>query len=185
MSKKLMCIRNVIGLVSLVAVVTVTGSCGDVVRSSRSPVLFMVTSVSPSPLASDVIGPTVVVNDVASATLSVTMKDVTIAPSATNNRVTVNRYHVTYRRADGHNTAGVDVPYPFDGAVTATIAPGTIVTVSFELVRHVAKAESPLVQLTVNRNIISAIADVTFFGQDAVGNDVSATGSTLIDFGNF
>jgi hypothetical protein len=33
--------------------------------------------------------------------------------------------------------------------------------------------------------IITMIADVTFYGQDRVGNDVSATGSIQIDFGNF
>ena len=32
-----------------------------------------------------------------------------------------HRYHVDYVRADGRNTPGVDVPYPFDGAITATV----------------------------------------------------------------
>ena len=33
--------------------------------------------------------------------------------------------------------------------------------------------------------IITTIADVTFYGQDQVGNDISATGSIHVDFGNF
>jgi hypothetical protein len=33
--------------------------------------------------------------------------------------------------------------------------------------------------------MISTIADVTFYGRDQAGNDVSATGSIGIDFGNF
>ena len=33
-------------------------------------------------------------------------------------------YRVEYVRADGRNTQGVDVPYRFDGAFTATVAGG-------------------------------------------------------------
>jgi hypothetical protein len=187
---------------ALAALVAGTTSCGDVVRSSRSPVMLVVSSISggttPSAtLSSDVVGsrtspapctaaapcPTVF-SDPGSATLAVTMKDVTLTPSA-NNQVTINRYRVEYRRADGHNVQGVDVPFAFDGAVTLTIPAGGTGSVGFELVRVVSKQEPPLVQLTNNPNFISTIADVTFFGADRVGNDVSATGSMLIEFGNF
>jgi hypothetical protein len=57
------------------------------------------------------------------------------------------------------------------------------------LVRHVAKEESPLVQLKFYSGntppVISTISDVTFYGRDQVGNEVSVTGSILIDFGDF
>jgi hypothetical protein len=69
--------------------------------------------------------------------------------------------------------------------MTATILPGSATSVSFELVRHVAKLESPLVQLVNSRSFISTITTVTFFGADRVGNDVSASGTIQIDFGNF
>ena len=53
------------------------------------------------------------------------MRDVTNPNGPTsNNAITVNRYRVTYRRSDGRNTPGVDVPYAFDGAVTFTVEPG-------------------------------------------------------------
>ena len=58
-------------------------------------------------------------------------------------------------------------------------------TIGFPLVRNTAKEESPLVQLKTNGVIISTIADVTFYGRDQVGNDISATGSIGIAFGNF
>lgn len=195
-------IRTLVGCVSLAVLVTAAASCGDVVRSSRSPVMLVVESLSAgktpaATLLSDVLGsktspdpcsttkpcPTVF-NDPGTATLTVVMKDATVTPSS-NNRVTINRYRVEFRRADGRNTPGVDVPHPFDGAVTLTIPAGSIGSTGFELVRVTAKEESPLVQLIVNPNIISAIATVTFFGQDLVGNDVSATGQILIEFGNF
>jgi hypothetical protein len=41
-------------------------------------------------------------------------------PSAINN-ITLTQYHVSFNRTDGRNTPGVDVPYAFDGAVTATV----------------------------------------------------------------
>ena len=111
--------------------------------------------------------------------------DPTSTKTTSNNAVTFNRYHVSYKRADGRNTPGVDVPYPFDGAATITVLPGAKAGLSFELVRHVAKQETPLVQLRANSAIITTLAEVTFYGQDQVGNDVVVKGSIQIDFGNF
>ena len=88
-------------------------------------------------------------------------------------------------RADGRNTPGVDVPYPFDSSATFTAAAGTPGTVGFEIVRLTAKQEAPLRALITNTTFIGTVAEVTFYGQDAVGNDVSASGSIGITFGNF
>lgn len=194
----------------IVAALAVSGaSCGDVLRQSRSPVLLVINSLAGAPgggrgantfvgtLFSDVLVlltspapctpaapcPTVYA-DSGQAQLSLAPKDTLVAPT-TNNSVTITRYTVTYRRNDGRNTPGVDVPYPLDGAVTITISGTAPATVSFELVRHVAKGESPLVQLIQNPNIITAIADITFYGKDLVGNDISVKGSIVIEFGNF
>ena len=101
------------------------------------------------------------------------------------NQVTFTRYTVVYRRSDGRNTAGVDVPYPLDGGLTFTIQSDKDVTANFELVRHTAKEEAPLKALVGNGMIISTVADVTFYGRDQAGNDVSVAGSISIDFGNF
>jgi hypothetical protein len=135
-------------------------------------------------LVSDVITNGTVFNEQATVSLSVVMKDVAIVAPTPNNQVTINRYRVEYRRADGHNTPGVDVPHPFDGAMTLTIPAGGTAAAVFELVRHIAKEEPPLVYLRTNPNIISTLTDVTFYGTDLVGNDVSATGSLTINFGN-
>ena len=62
---------------------------------------------------------------------------------------------------------------------------GSVVTSGFEFVRHTAKLEAPLAALATNGVIISTVADVTFFGRDQAGNDVSATGSIGVQFGNF
>jgi hypothetical protein len=177
------------------------------VRNSKAPVILVIDSLQGAPgaspstftafLVSDVqnmvtSGGTCTVavpcptsfNDVGQAAMRIVPKDVTnpTAPS-TNNAVTINRYHVSYTRADGRNTQGVDVPYAFDGVVTTTIS--TAGTVGFELVRTVAKREPPLAQLISNPQVITMFAQVTFYGRDLVGNDVSVTGNIQINFGDF
>lgn len=196
-------------ILTLVAAVAAATSCGDVARQGKSPMQLVVNSLTAAPsggplkgqqsgtLLSDVITfvttpapctpaspcPTIF-NDMASAVLSGQTKNPTVAPTDVN-AITINRVHIEYVRADGRNTPGVDVPYAFDGAVTGTVFPGTPATLSFEIVRHVSKEESPLVQLETSNNIITTICNVTFYGTDAAGNEVSVTGSIQIDFGNF
>jgi hypothetical protein len=198
--------------VFVAAAVALAGtSCGDVVRTGRAPVFLVIDSLaaakgddaekflsfllsdvitnvtSPAPCTTDSPCPTVF-NDPGQATLRLAPKDIgtlgTAAPT-TNNEVTITRIHVKYRRADGRNVQGVDVPYEFDAAATATVPASGTATVGFQLVRHAAKEESPLVQLKTNGVTITTIAEVTLYGRDRVGNDINATGTIEIDFGNF
>ena len=190
--------HRLIPLVVVTALIAGGVSCGDVVRQGRAPVFLVIDSLQAangsdpgtffSVLLSDVVTAGSFFNDPGRVVLRIVPKDIGgTAPTvlSTNNEVTITRYHVSYRRADGRNTQGVDVPYAFDGVATGTIGPGTSLTLGFQLVRNVAKKESPLVQLVTNPVIITMIADVTFYGRDRVGNDVSVTGSIQIDFGNF
>jgi hypothetical protein len=182
--------RSLVKCVSVAALAVAAASCGDVVRSSRSPVMMLVnnlvvTNTPNSTMFSDVASASgAVVDDSATATLTAIMKDISVTAPSSNNKVTINRYRVEYRRADGHNVPGVDVPYPFEAAATVTVTPNATSILVFEIVRHTAKGESPLVQLRSSSSVISTVADVTFYGADAVGNDVSATGSMLINFGD-
>jgi hypothetical protein len=106
------------------------------------------------------------------------------APTAVN-AVTFTHYQVRYTRTDGHNGQGVDVPYAFSSQLTLTVPAGGDATAVFELVRHTAKMEAPLAALVSNPTIISTIAEVTFFGKDLAGNEVVASGSIGVSFGNF
>jgi hypothetical protein len=186
-------------------------SCGDVVRDGRSPVFLVIQSLTAARggasagaasgfLQSDVqtvvtapppCAPTTpcrtIFSDAGSVTLRLSLKDVGIgvAEPSPNNEVTITRYRVDFRRSDGRNTPGVDVPYGFDGGVTGTVNATGALALGFELVRHVAKMEAPLVHLIESPVIISTIAEITFYGQDRVGNDISATGFITVDFGNF
>ena len=194
----------------LATLAAATASCGDAIRQSTSPMLVVVDSLqgvagqlngtgSPAgTLLSDVIElatapdpcsttnpcPTVF-DDFASMTVHLAAKNPGVGPS-TNNDVTITRYHVKYIRADGRNTQGVDVPYEFDGGVTGTVpSDGKSVVFGFEVVRHAAKKEAPLKQLSRNPTIINTIAEVTLYGTDLVGNAISATGSMSVEFGDF
>lgn len=197
-------------LAAAAALATAAVGCGDVVRDGRSPMFLVIDQLeaargadskfggtllsdvitnvtSPAPCKPESPCPTVF-NDMGRVTLHLSPKDVTagtLSQPSSNNQVTIKRYHIDFRRADGRNTPGVDVPYGFDGAVTGTIPENGSSSLSFELVRHVAKEESPLVQMRDSNVIISTIAEITFYGQDLVGNEISAKGSMLVDFGNF
>jgi hypothetical protein len=203
--------RNLRRFFALVALIGAATSCGDVVRNGRAPSYLVIDSlqgvrgattqgtptstlisdvitnvISPAPCTQDAPCPTIF-GDTGEATMHIALKDpgTATAPSSPTevNAITITRYHVDYVRADGRNTPGLDVPYGFDGAVTVTIAGAT--TFGFQLVRVVAKEETPLMQLRNSRSVITAIARVTFFGHDQAGNEVTATGSIQIDFGNY
>jgi hypothetical protein len=107
--------------------------------------------------------------------------------ATSNNFITVDRYRVTYARADGRNTPGVDVPFSFDGAFTVTVVAAGEAEASFPLVRVQAKEEQPLRNLIGNfgQGVISTIATVTFYGKDQTGRAVSATGKISINFADW
>jgi hypothetical protein len=111
--------------------------------------------------------------------------DTATTPSTTN-FITINRYHVDYIRSDGRDRQGVDVPYSFDGAITATVTDEGG-SASFTLVRIQAKQEAPLVQMAGFGGAIdiSTIARVTFYGTDQAGREVSGTGQISINFSDW
>lgn len=148
----------------------------------------VITNVKVQVGSEQVLQPTIF-EDLGRATLRMALKDVGSANSPTTptyvNSITVTRYHVTFKRADGRNTPGVDVPYAFDGAATGTFDSNGG-TLTFALVRAQAKLEAPLKALTVGGDIIlSTIAEITFYGRDQNGNDVSVSGMMSINFANW
>jgi hypothetical protein len=186
-------------LPAILALTMASASCGDLTRQGTGSSYLIIAALQgasgaepgtlTSTLNSDVITivddvPTIF-NDLGQVTLSLQMKDPTSATGPTSaNFITINRYRVRYSRSDGRNTPGVDVPYGFDGALTGTVT-DTDFSAGFELVRHIAKSEAPLQALAASRVIISTIAEITFYGHDQTGRDVSVTGQMLVSFGNF
>ena len=180
-------------LLVVVSLIAASSACGEFTREGRSPVVLVVDSLfvndDQGTLNSDVLTKGSTLNDMAEVEMRVILKDpgapgVTVNPTLLN-AVTITRYRVEYRRTDGRSVQGVDVPYAFDSAMTITVPSDGTGTTTFQLVRHSAKEESPLRALSSNFDIISTIAYVTFYGHDQAGNDVSASASIGIDFGNF
>lgn len=196
----------IVGVAALGAV-----SCGEVARTGQSPAFLIIDALEGASGADPGAFGTVVASDV------VTLVQVTgqtarvptifgdpgrvslrlglrnpgtpanpVSPS-TLNEITITRYRVQYRRSDGRNTPGVDVPYGFDGAFTATVSGTGALTAGFDLVRVQAKLEPPLKNLVNSgaQNVISTIAEITFFGRDQAGNEVSVTGSISVNFSDF
>ena len=125
--------------------------------------------------------------DIGRVTLKLALKDPGSSGSPNsptpNNYITVDRYRVEYRRTDGRNTQGVDVPYSFDSAATATVSDEAEIV--FLIVRHQAKEEAPLKSLATSNLIFSTIATVTFYGHDQTGREASVSGNIGIGFANY
>ncbi len=192
-------------------------ACGEVARSGRSPGFLVIETLEGasgavpgefgSTVSSDVLTlieqdingqkvkvPTIF-GDPGRVTFRLGLKNP--GPAATPtiasplNSITVNRYRVVYKRADGRNTQGLDVPYAFDGAFTVTVPPAGSAGAGFDLVRVAAKREPPLSNLrdtsasAGGAQFIGTIADITFYGRDQAGNDVEVAGSISVSFADF
>jgi hypothetical protein len=189
-----------------------TASCGDVARSGRAPAQLLIellegaSGATPDEFTTTILSdvqtlveqqvngqsvrvPTIF-NDVGRVTFRTVLKNpglgTPLEPSPLN-EITVTRYRITFTRADGRNTPGVDVPYAFDGAFTLTVRSGGNATGGFDLVRHQMKVEPPLRNLVNggNARFISTIAEITFFGHDQAGNEVTAVGMMTVNFGDW
>jgi hypothetical protein len=205
-------VNGTLKVVALVVCAGFASACGEVARQGQSPVQVVINTLqggsgaesgtmsgmlrsdvitmvtSPAPCTATSPCPTVF-NDVGEVTMSLVLKDPgnSMTPSSPSalNQVTFTRYRVVYRRSDGRNTPGVDVPHPIDSALTFTVPNSGQATAGFELVRHTAKQEAPLAALAVNPTIIATVAEVSFYGRDQAGHDVIASGTIGVNFGNF
>jgi len=189
------------GLGAVAISAAAAGCGGSFVRDGRSPVRLVIDQLNvnddQNTLNSDVRRTTdpcsvqfpCTFNDVATVQMRLELRDPgsVSAPSSPSglNAVTITHYRVAYRRTDGNNIQGVDIPYAFDSALTFTVPASGTAGAAFQLVRHAAKEEAPLRALGPNNDIISTIAEVTFFGHDQAGNDISVIGYMGVDFGDF
>lgn len=190
-----------------------SAACGDVARTGRSsgyvvldklegasgadPEKFggnlasdVITNVKVQVNGQEVLQPTFY-NDIGRAAFRLGLKDPGPAASPTTpsplNSITLTRYRVTYVRADGRNTQGVDVPYAFDGGMTITVPASGSAEGTFNLVRNSAKLESPLLNMGGfgGAQMINTLAEVTFYGRDQAGNEVSVSGTISVTFADF
>lgn len=188
-------------LLAALALAAASTSCGDLTRQGTASSYLIMTSLTgtsgakPGTFTTVVLSDVITVvnnvpstfNDPGQASFQLGLKDpgssTTPNTPSQNNFITITQYHVEYSRTDGHNVEGVDVPYSFDSAVTATVS--STATVAFTLVRHTAKEEAPLQTLISGSAPLTVIAKVTFYGHDQTGREVSVSGNIEIVFSNF
>jgi hypothetical protein len=188
--------RDAARVIALVAALVAASSCGDAVREGTGSAFLVIENLSAASgggsagsfentLRSDVLTEGSVYEDPGRVTVRLAPKDHT-SPLTTNNYVTLTRYRVVFTRSDGRNTQGVDVPYAFDGALTFNVGDDSA-TGNFVLVRAQSKLEPPLMQLRGQGGavVISTLAQVTFYGTDQTGHEVTATGTLSVNFADW
>jgi hypothetical protein len=172
-------------------------SCNSVEDDSQSASMLIVENLLGNDaggkpgnfLQSDVVLSTgTIVADRATATLrAATLDPDPILGTSPYNDIVITRYLVSYTRTDGRGVPGVDVPYPFEGSLSTIIKAGSTSTISFVIVREVAKIEPPLVELVDigAEQVLACTAKVEFYGHDNVNKTVKATGYLTIYFANY
>jgi hypothetical protein len=192
-------LKRALGIGTILCGAGLLASCHSNLTQGRSPVYPVIDALTgssaqkagaagtfESTLRSDVESGGGVFEDPGQVTIHLDMKDVSQTPTS-NNNVTFNHYRVEYRRTDGRNVQGVDVPYAFEGGFTFTVPSSGQASSGFVLVRAQAKLEAPLLTLAGGGGslLISTIADVTFYGVDQTGEPVSVKGSISVNFADW
>jgi hypothetical protein len=102
-------------------------------------------------------------------------------PGSSVENVILQRYDVSYQRSDGRGVEGVDVPYRFSGAMTASAVRND--DCRNHLVRQQV-LEPPLSNIT-GLQIVEMTANVTFYGETVSRATVSATGAAAVRFADY
>jgi hypothetical protein len=190
-------IKKTLRLALILSAFIVLYSCNPVEDDSQSSSLLIVDSLlgedalgnSGNFLQSDVVLSSGTIRaDAATATLRAeTLDPDPILGTSTYNDITVTRYLVSYSRTDGKAVPGVDVPYPFEGSLSTVVRAGSTSSVSFVMVREVAKMEPPLIQLVDigAEQVLTCTAKVEFYGHDMANKTVKATGYLTVYFANY
>lgn len=128
-------------------------------------------------------------NDNATATLTAVLLDPEAESSTFYQDIIVDLIDVAYYRSDIPDAQqGVDVPFAFSQAVYARVVIGETVELPFVLVQHVAKSESPLVELISGgqEKVLKMEVRCTFHGKDVAGNRIApVVGRVSVWFSDF
>jgi hypothetical protein len=184
-------------ILAVLPAILMLSACNPLEDNSKSSSFIIVESITGTDLSGNtasflqsdvVLTSSIVTADIATASLRAALLDpAPILKPSQYNDIILDRYIVSYSRVDGKNRQGVDVPYAFEGSLSQILKVGSSVTLSFVVVREVAKLESPLIDLVQNRaeGVIEATAKIEFYGHDMVNNKVMATGYLTIFFANY
>jgi hypothetical protein len=193
--------RKTLSLFLVLPLLLLLTACNEVENDSRSASLLVLEGLLGSTadgtaanfLQSDVLkmtegGGGTIIADTAVATFRVQSLDPApvMGPSPYGD-VVLDRYTVSYSRTDGRNNPGTDVPYPFEGSLSALVPLGGTTQVSIVVVREAAKLEPPLIGLVDlgAEVVLTATARIDFYGHDLANNQVKTTGYLTVYFANY
>jgi hypothetical protein len=164
----------------------VAGCSADYVETSRAPVLLVVEAVNGGvPVLSDIRSTVddvdTIVNCQAEVDVSVRTKNPN-QPTIPVEDVRISRYDVVWRRSDGRGRRG-DVPYRRAEHHHHGEA-GGVATFPIDLVRHQAKLEPPLSNIT-GLQVVTMFADITLTGAVISGQAVSGHGTAQVTFADY
>lgn len=188
--------KKILSLSVILPVLLILAACNPIEDETKSGSMLIVERIQGEDaqgntvdfLQSDVIKNNTVYADAAIATFrAATLDPNPLLGTSQYNDIVLTKYTVSYSRTDGKNTAGVDVPLPFEGSLSTLIRVGSTTTVSFVVVREVAKLEPPLIALANGRaeGVLQVTARIDFYGHDLANRNVKATGYLPIYFANY
>lgn len=187
-------------IAGIIVLITVIGGCNAVENLTNSAARLIIDLITGTDLEgndgsttvfSDVVTSTgTIYNDTAVADLRAELINPAAEESSYYTDIIVDQVDVEYSRTDMTNPVqGKDVPYSFTQKVNAVVQVETPAALSFVIVQHNAKTESPLVELTSPWNqehVLKMEAKCTFHAKDLAGNRLApAVGTISIWFANF
>jgi hypothetical protein len=172
--------RNVVYGLSAIMLIFLVGSCGEPVGGmGKSPVYLTTKGQNAWAMAVDVYNPAVtggVSDDLFWITITSNYKNSELATPYAD--VILQEYRVSYYRADGR----LPVPDPFVVHFSGTVPAGGTYDHETIVLRRDAKLESPLRELVFGggEGYIDLNAIIDFYGEDLMGNEVSARYNLLL-----
>jgi hypothetical protein len=164
----------------LIIVALTMAACNAVENQSTSGSLLQIVSLTDQntelPVFSDV---STYINDIGMADINALPLDPLLATTAITSYydVLIDQIDVKFKRTDGRNVEGVDVPYSFTQPMAFLVPINGNAKIPFNLIRHMAKIEPPLLALREEfpnqGKMLQLIALVTFHGKDLGGHRVA------------
>jgi len=188
--------KKIIILISIIFVILFFNSCNSVENITQSSTILVIESLSgkdlngdsSSDLWSDVDTNGTVYNDNVEATISAKLINPLAEETTYYQDAIIDQIDVSFRRPDGKDVEGVDVPYSFSQKLNVRVEVNGSSTFSFVVIRQVAKLEAPLRDLKEggNEGVLELIADITFYAKDVAGNRITpVTASITVWCANF
>ncbi|MGB9004871.1 MAG: hypothetical protein WCB96_04010 [Candidatus Aminicenantales bacterium] len=175
-------------------------SCNALEKNTQSASMLVINSLRGTNLkgeAADYLQSDVLIEDATTGAQTITADSAIVnvtatlleptpsLPTSVYNDIQLERYVVTFSQPNGNKVEGRDVPYSFEGRLSALVKVGTDLDVGFIIVREVAKIEPPLIDLRDYSDILQVTAKIDFYGKDIAGKSVKATGYLTIFFANY